>query len=1596
MTICGDTPLKSYKAFGFLYISERRETLTGETHRDRRKEVQPDVRYKAGLSCVTRKVSLMERSTSLLIQGTVQPTPLPRSKSCVQPIFSHPVQFQTSEDRQSTNQKAEIPKEANDTEPSSQTLLSTNSAQPSCPQSLVSPPPLPPPRGVNSGASEKKHMAIYLETLPTTTTPLSNVERSTSLLERKRELAAPVLRTYSDPEPLRRKTASQTLLNTCNRYLRPERPPPPNFNKSHGMQRLPLLRQVSTSDDCDPQEEVSATSPGASERQSEDQQKMVEEVAVQKPSSPSRSSLSSTEPSSPQSPVSPPHIPPPAGPDCSASEEGEIPLYVEILPDKKTNTEVSNLERSTSLVTLEAKPPVPGHHRSKSHSELLFRKPAWLRILRDQQRASQGAKKPSETSSVRQRPERPPPPNFNRSRERHRSPLPRQMSTVDDCDLQDGVGENPPGANDSQDGESETSLKTFEEEDAEKLSSTLLLQRPSPTEPSSSQFPVATPPLPPPAGQLNSASDDGEIPLYVEILPDETADTEVNNLGRSTSLVLPKPVSPVAVQRSKSHSEILRRKPAWLRIPWDPKKANRGAKKPLDTSNQRPRPDRPPPPNLNKSQAGHRPQLPIQVCAVGPSDGSGPQDRVNDSPPDACDSQDGESNTSLKIFEEEDVNKSSSPLPPSPVSPQPSSPHSLESGSDLHPLAESESFVSEQGEVPIYEEIVLDETTTNEIPIYLEVLPGARTAATEVSILHRSTTLFTPKPEPPAPMNRSLSHAERIFRKPAWFRHSRDQQKAKKGAKLQKLSDAGSRRPRPERPPPPNFTKSHTEHRPPLPRRRPTSGSSDDPLAKCEDSKTASHSRSTEVNNETRQFDCDNVYDGKDPRGACDTEYDSKPPPLGCDAQCEDGEPPLGSNDSKFDSKTLPVDCNTMYDSKSPPVVDDTQYKGSDTGPGALDTKYSRKPPPEVSGTKYDGTPPAAVCDTQSKDIKISLYTCDTIYDSISAPATCDTMYDSKPPPIGCDTENNDKPPPVYCDPEKNTNTPPVGCDSEDHSKSPPVDCGSENNSNTPSNGCDSEDNSKLRPVGGDSEDNSEPPPTDCDSEDNSEPPPVGCDSKDNSKLLPDHYDSEDNSRLRPVGCDSENNSKLLPGHYDSEDNGRLLPVGCDSEGNSEPVPPGSDSDNNNKAPLTDPDPEYDGKPPPVGCDAVNDGISLPACCDHQHKKNLKIYEELPGTPSLSGLSLCQMPGPYSTASVPPVPPRVDVAYSLTGQGQDPVEPRMEPRETTAAEARMSKVVHKFFTKRPLPPIPQPGSFEEQGTCSHITHDHSAEPKPEDIELLMAWWHTVEQRENMPLDLDLNEEEEMREFRLMAYRIKMGLRLFSCLLRKNVESLQGHITQLSATADNLDKKRKKAKIAAMTGGTTGAVGGVAVVAGLVLAPVTFGASLVATAVGVGVATAGGLTRASATLTSKVNNNLDRKRVQKIMRDYEKDISDIERCLKFVNMGIGWVGQQNTSRLRVADEETAALVRLAQVTHGNSSSIPTACQSVEILQEFSQAMDDFFDNAEVQKGAEVKFADEIHGLAEQLQQRLNSLMRIHDILTSAASTAGVYKEPHCLP
>lgn len=109
------------------------------------------------------------------------------------------------------------------------------------------------------------------------------------------------------------------------------------------------------------------------------------------------------------------------------------------------------------------------------------------------------------------------------------------------------------------------------------------------------------------------------------------------------------------------------------------------------------------------------------------------------------------------------------------------------------------------------------------------------------------------------------------------------------------------------------------------------------------------------------------------------------------------------------------------------------------------------------------------------------------------------------------------------------------------------------------------------------------------------------------------------------------------------------------------------------------------------------------------------------------------------------------------------------------------------------------------------------------------------------------------------------------------------VTELLEVADAADSFHKKTVTASIGGGVASVAGSITTITGLALAPFTFGSSLIVTAVGIGVATAGGLTSASANITDTMHSRTDRTRVEQIILSYQEEIKDIRECLQFLQV-----------------------------------------------------------------------------------------------------------------
>ncbi|KAA8587764.1 hypothetical protein FQN60_016626 [Etheostoma spectabile] len=325
------------------------------------------------------------------------------------------------------------------------------------------------------------------------------------------------------------------------------------------------------------------------------------------------------------------------------------------------------------------------------------------------------------------------------------------------------------------------------------------------------------------------------------------------------------------------------------------------------------------------------------------------------------------------------------------------------------------------------------------------------------------------------------------------------------------------------------------------------------------------------------------------------------------------------------------------------------------------------------------------------------------------------------------------------------------------------------------------------------------------------------------------------------------------------------------------------------------------------------------------------------------------------------------------------------------------------------PSMPHAGAKNEGGNRSLFDQleDFSPDPaQPEDrqgVEDLMDWWNTVESWEDTFQEDDMTDKEEAKAFAVTADKVRKGIRVFNKLFSERAESLWQHVMDLNSIADGLDKFSKNTKIAQITGGSTSALGGVATITGLALAPFTMGTSLIVTAVGLGVATAGGLTSAGAGISNQVNNSMDRKKVEKIVQDYQEKMDDLNKCLTFVKQGIENLRRFDLIKMKkhAYNRDFPALnfnfyedgamagkailnnaneiMRVVQIANMAGSTAARAVQiasmATGVLAGLFVGMDIYFvakDSKELKKGAKSEFAAKIREVALQLHDGLVEL------------------------
>uniref|UniRef100_A0A3P9MHS6 Uncharacterized protein n=1 Tax=Oryzias latipes TaxID=8090 RepID=A0A3P9MHS6_ORYLA len=290
-----------------------------------------------------------------------------------------------------------------------------------------------------------------------------------------------------------------------------------------------------------------------------------------------------------------------------------------------------------------------------------------------------------------------------------------------------------------------------------------------------------------------------------------------------------------------------------------------------------------------------------------------------------------------------------------------------------------------------------------------------------------------------------------------------------------------------------------------------------------------------------------------------------------------------------------------------------------------------------------------------------------------------------------------------------------------------------------------------------------------------------------------------------------------------------------------------------------------------------------------------------------------------------------------------------------------------------------------------IAGEDEDEDEDGDTDSLMEWWYTVEKWDEVLSDEEdaAAIKDETKSFTILADKVDRGLRVFNKIFTERAELLWHSVIMLHTLADDISDFHHKAKIAGITGGTTTAVGGIAAIAGLALAPFTLGTSLVITAVGAGVAAAGGITSASAAISDNVNNTNERKKMEVLLKEYEDQLEDIANIIHFVNQGLYRLRghpflRSGTQHYSQEWEIRRAVQMISMVDSPVMKATDVVDKAVSSLQSLFKGIDKYFvkDSRELKKGCRKEVVGRIREVAGVLNDSVVDLNAFREELQEA--------------
>uniref|UniRef100_A0A672K3E6 non-specific serine/threonine protein kinase n=1 Tax=Sinocyclocheilus grahami TaxID=75366 RepID=A0A672K3E6_SINGR len=140
------------------------------------------------------------------------------------------------------------------------------------------------------------------------------------------------------------------------------------------------------------------------------------------------------------------------------------------------------------------------------------------------------------------------------------------------------------------------------------------------------------------------------------------------------------------------------------------------------------------------------------------------------------------------------------------------------------------------------------------------------------------------------------------------------------------------------------------------------------------------------------------------------------------------------------------------------------------------------------------------------------------------------------------------------------------------------------------------------------------------------------------------------------------------------------------------------------------------------------------------------------------------------------------------------------------------------------------------------------------------------------------------------------------------------------TTDSLEEVHRKCTAGTLAGSVIGAAGGITAVVGAILAPFTFGASLIVTGVGIGVGVAGGVTGAASSVTNTVKQRALRENIQRIHQNFTdvtpllESLNALRRVLRVIQKFRDFVSDSSDNVQMSSNVDRTRLVCATELMH----------------------------------------------------------------------------------